>query len=113
MVGTHTNIMVGTSHNIIVGTYHDIMVGTYHNIMVGTYQNIMVGTYTNIMVQGVSKKSGISKCITFFFIALLLLSSQKNIISFHKIELIAVILGIIDFQSSKWCPGYDYDFLHR
>ena len=45
-------------------------------------------------VQGVSKKSGISKCLTFCLIVLVLMSSQKNNLSFHKIEFIAVILSI-------------------
>jgi hypothetical protein len=64
-------------------------------------------------IQGVSKKSGISKCLTFSCIALVLLSSQKNNLSFNKIEFIPVISSIIDFQSSKRCPRYEYDFLHR
>jgi hypothetical protein len=64
-------------------------------------------------IQGVSKKSGISKWLTFCCIARVLSSSRQNYLSFHNILFIAVILSIIDYQSSKRCLRYEYDFLHR
>ena len=65
------------------------------------------------IVQGVSKKRGISKFLTFCVIALEILHSKEYHSCFHKIELIVVILSIIDFLSSKRCSNYYYDFLHR
>ena len=46
-------------------------------------------------LQGASKKSWISKLLTFHVILL-----------FHKIQFIAVILSIMDFVSSKMFPTY-------
>jgi hypothetical protein len=57
-------------------------------------------------IQGVSKKSGISKFLTFCVIALVLLSLKDNNLCFHKIEFIVVIFSIIDFLSSKQCSRY-------
>ena len=59
------------------------------------------------------KKSGISKLLSIRVIALVLLSSQKNNVGLHKLEIIVVILSIIDFMCSKLCLRYEYDLLHK
>jgi hypothetical protein len=64
-----------------------------------------------LYVQGVSKKSGIIKFLTFCVIPLGLLSSEENNSCLHKIEFIVFVFSIIDFLSFKRCLRYYYDFL--
>ena len=64
-------------------------------------------------IQGVSKKSVISKYSTFCVIALVPLSSKEKNSCDHKIQFFAVILSIISFLSYKRCSRYLYDILDK
>jgi hypothetical protein len=62
-----------------------------------TFEVAVIKLLKSYNVQGVSKKSGISKFLTLCVIALVLLSSKENHSCFHKIEFIVVILSEIVF----------------
>jgi hypothetical protein len=57
-------------------------------------------------LQGVSKKSGISKFLTFCVIPLMLFRSEENNSRLPKIKFIVVVLSIIDYLSFKRCSRY-------
>ena len=58
-------------------------------------------------LQGASNKGGILKYLTFWFIPLVLWSSKKNNLMFHKIEFIRVILSIFDIEMTLYTMRAD------
>lgn len=59
------------------------------------------------------KKGGFIKSQIFCAIALLLMSSTKNVLCCHKFQFIEVNLNLLDVIESKGSLIYYYDILHQ